>query len=179
MIIWYPWWSCSIAMLVHKTFATYKKRLQPQICRWLIWLKSRSQIGDERRSWVNLFFCISAARSPPLCCHLSLCLTKWSLKMTAAGDWKRWIWIKSGESFCFYTSETSSRWYEGFCFQAMILTKENSWEQIKGVRPSFTGCSGCDLFAAAQNRSNHPTEKSQTAIEITNLKLPCIEIETL
>ena len=112
-------WSWSIAMLVHKTFATYKKRLQPQICRWLIWLKSRSQIGDERRSWVNLFFCIWAARSPPLCCHLSLCLTKWSLKMTAAGDWKRWIWIKSGvknlwEFFCFYTSETSSRWSSNF-----------------------------------------------------------------
>ena len=176
-IIWYPWWSCSIAMLVHITFATNGKRLQHQICRWLIWLKSRSQIGDERRSWVNLFFCIWAARSPPLCCHLTLCLTKWSLKMTAAGDWKRWIWIKSGESFCFYTSETSSKWLEKFRFQAMILTKENSREQIKGC--VHQGCSGCDLFAAAQNRSNHPTEKSQTAIEITNLKLPCIEIETL
>ena len=75
---------------------TEKPSFGPQICRWLIWLKTRSQIGDERRSWVNLFFCISAARSPPLCCHISLCLTKWSLKMTAAGDWKRWIWIKSG-----------------------------------------------------------------------------------
>ena len=61
----------------------------------------------------------------------------------------------------------------GILFQAMILTKENSREQIKGCDHHSQGA------AAAQNRSKHPTEKSQTAIEITNLKLPCIEIETL
>ena len=43
-----------------------------QICRSPIWVKTRSQIGDEMRTWVNLYFCISPKVSsalPPSATH--------------------------------------------------------------------------------------------------------------
>ena len=54
---------------------------------------------------------------------------------------------------------------EGFYFQAMILTKENSREQIKGVRPSFTG-RGAAAVISLQPR------KIDQIIQQKNLKLP-------
>ena len=98
-----------------------------------MWLPRKSKSNKEQELWNNFQIKIlcSAAISPSAWLND---LWKWPPPAIERGGFE----LKAENLFAF-THLRHPPDGQAILFQAMILTKENSREQIKGVRPSFTG----------------------------------------